>query len=552
MMWTTRTIGLLVTMVMLTGGAVWGVHALLASAGGVAGTDVGLDTNGNGKFEWLVVEVRLSLPTAGTWDLAADLSGSTPPKAGLCGGAPVPVPMMRVASSYGPIAWVYERYFFPAGEQTVRMAFPGTDIARAGVDGPYLVHGSLSLGPLPLPYAGVRAPEPIPAGERIEWNYTTHVYAASDFEAPFRPAFFTGGHADAAVDVDSDGLADFLQLTAEVHVNVAGHYALNGFLSQDSGADVVRTIAVGYRDFDLATGDTSVFLRFRGDQIRQAGIDGPWNFTLTLFGGVLPPYAGTSPPGPEVLRPIPFYPEMLCGSTGSYRSAAFDDTVELLRYTGRFEEQTPDRDSDGLYDALVVRAEVEVFIAAGFDASGTLRTVAGTRDLAHATNQTWLRDGIQWVDFSFAGPEIRGSGVDGPYEATLSLTPGRWGIDPTTGYVTKAYRAADFDDSVRGRGYWIGTVTASPVGTSLSIDVEVVRGPDMLAVVFEDTLTVTVANSAGSIVESFQTKVVLASSGSTQSFTFLTANLPPGTYAVTAVLGPADRPVDVRTIVVTI
>ena len=40
-----RTIGLLLTMAMLTGGAVWGVHALIASAGG-AGSDYGLDTNG--------------------------------------------------------------------------------------------------------------------------------------------------------------------------------------------------------------------------------------------------------------------------------------------------------------------------------------------------------------------------------------------------------------------------------------------------------------------------------------------------------------------------
>src|SRR5213078_4578483 len=85
MIWTTRTIGLLLTMAMLTGGAVWGVHALIASAGG-AGSDYGLDTNGNGKFEWLVVEAQVSLPKAGTWDVSADLSGSSPPVTGLCGG----------------------------------------------------------------------------------------------------------------------------------------------------------------------------------------------------------------------------------------------------------------------------------------------------------------------------------------------------------------------------------------------------------------------------------------------------------------------------------
>src|SRR5207237_9948096 len=114
------------------------------------------------------------------------------------------------------------------------------------------------LGPPPLPYAGLGRPDPIPSGDWIEWNYTTRAYEARDFEAPVRPAFFTGGHADAAVDVDSDGLADFLELTADVHVNAAGHYTLSGYLSAPTGSDVVRTIAYAYRAFALPTVDAKV------------------------------------------------------------------------------------------------------------------------------------------------------------------------------------------------------------------------------------------------------------------------------------------------------
>src|SRR5947208_2594586 len=149
-MLTGRTIALLVTMALAAGGAAWGVHALMSAAGDV-GTDYGLDTNGNGTFDWPVVE----------------------------------------------------------------------------------------------------------------WNYTTKTYAASQFEQPMRPATFTGDHSDSAVDLDGDGLADFLELRADVHVNLAGHYALNGYLSKGAGTDVVRLIAYGYRDPDLATTDTTVVLRFR-------------------------------------------------------------------------------------------------------------------------------------------------------------------------------------------------------------------------------------------------------------------------------------------------
>ena len=74
----------------------------------------------------------------------------------------------------------------------------------------------------------------------------------------------------------------------------------------------------------------------------------------------------------------------------------------------------------------------------------------------------------------------------------------------------------------------------------------------MLAVVFEDTLTVTLTDSAGYAVRTFQTKVALASSGSSESFSFSADGMASGTYTVTAVLGPSDRPVDAKTVVVTI
>ena len=549
---TTRTIGLLVTMALVTGGAAWGVHALIASAGG-AGSDYGLDTNGNGKFEWLVVEAQISLPAAGTWEIYADLSTDKAPATGACGiGVLPPMPLMQMSTVYGPIAWTNERYFFPAGSQTVRMSFVGTEIARAGVNGPYTVHARLSLGG--LPYMRIGAPEPIRSDGFVEWNYTTRGYAVGDFEPIVRTAFFTGGHSDSAVDVDADGLADFLELTGDVHVKTAGHYTLYGTLSKGSGSDAIRSIAYAYRDFNLTTDDTKVFLRFRGDQIRQAGLDGPWDFALTLFGPVDLPYATIGQPTSGLLRPVPFsYPEMLCGSTRAYRAADFDDTVEFLRYTGRFEESTLDRDGNGKYDALVVRAEVDVLLGAGFAVSGILRPVGGSAELARATGQLWLRDGLHWVEFVFPGPQIRGSGVDGPYEATLSITPGPSGIDPSTTYITKAYRATDFDNESLGtRGYWISKVIATPSGSNLAIAVGVTRGPDMLAVVFEDSLEVRVTNSAGTTVGSFQAKVYLASNGTEQSFAFSVNGLSSGRYTVTVILGPESRPVDTRTVVVTV
>src|SRR5947199_10164192 len=321
------------------------------------------------------------------------------------------------------------------------MAFPGTDIARSGVDGPYHVHARLSIGG--LPYMTMR---PIAdwGGPVVEWNYTTKAYAASQVEQPVRPATFTGEHTDSAVDLDADALADLLELRAGVRVNLAGHYTMNGYLTKSAGTNVVRFITYAYRDFDLATTDTIVVLRFRGDLIRQAGVDGPWDFSLTLYYSP-PTYAGvnvTPVPIGTVLPPQPaYYPEMLCGTTSAYRAADFDSTVELLRYTGRFEEMTPDRNGDGTFDALLIRAEVEVFATASFDLSGLLAAASGSPEIAKSFGQVCLQQGTQWAEFSFAGPNIRAAGIDGPYQATLSITRTARGIDPTTTYTTMAYHA---------------------------------------------------------------------------------------------------------------
>src|SRR5207245_3527892 len=112
-------------------------------------------------------------------------------------------------------------------------------------------------------------------GPVVEWTYTPKAYTASQCEQPVRPATFTGEHTDSAVDLDADGLADFLELRAGVHVNLAGHYTLNGYLSK-GGTNVVRLIAYAYRDFGLATTDTSAVLRVRGGRTRQPGGTGRW------------------------------------------------------------------------------------------------------------------------------------------------------------------------------------------------------------------------------------------------------------------------------------
>jgi len=565
---TLKTLVVLLMAAIAGGAAVYSVSNL-SPVSGDAGSDYGLDTDGNGRFDWLVVEATVNLPEAGTWSISAGLMTSTPPTGGICGG-PYPVPLVAVPGDILPpewsIAWTYEVYFFPAGTQTVRMAFQGTDIFRAGVDGPYLVRATLSLGTV-CPYCRYEAGSmPWFDGHYLMWNYTTQAYQVADFQEPFRPAYFTGGHTDSAVDVDEDGLFDFLELRADIRVNAEGTYNLNGVLSAttapaypDPSMPVVYTmVAYAYRDVSLQVGDTSVHLRFRGDQIRMANVDGPWDFSLTMYGPVdilyLNGTVGTRPPG-DGFAPMPMpVPETLCGTTAAYRADAFDDTVELLAYTGVFEEIVPDRDGDGLYDLLEIRAGVDVFAQSGFDIRAILRSGDGKTDIASFMTQMYLPEGLGLVAVAFDGAMIRANGIDGPYQVYLSITPTMMGFDPETTYATRVYRAADFDEGcLNCSGHWIGDLAARPFDASgMSISVSVVRGDDMLTYVIEDLLTVSVIDASGSTVWSVVERVYLPSGGVTQYFGYDVRGLSAGTYLVVATLGPPERPIDVRSTSVTL
>jgi len=183
--------------------------------------------------------------------------------------------------------------------------------------------------------------------------------------------------------------------------------------------------------------------------------------------------------------------------------------------------------------------------------------VVGEIPVYIVANKVDLREGAKFDDDAiraFAGPDIRASGVEGPYEAFLSIIPLVWGIDPSTTYVTRAYKATDFDDRADGnRSYWIDSLSASvDPSRVLGVRVVVVRGNDMLTVVYEDTLTIELSDPAGVLVGSVVDRVVLTSGGSSWSMSATFGVLGSGTYTVTAILGPPSAPVDVRSTVVTV
>lgn len=205
--------------------------------------DYGLDTDGDGDFNYLVVNANVTVGIAGFYELWADLW-----------------------DQMGMI-WITDLMnytWLDVGAQTVDFLLPGTDIYQSGIDGPYWVDLYVF----------------------DEFNYfldsdgfQTNPYLFTDFDPP--PAYFSPPHSDYGLDTDlpPDGVYNFLVVDASITVNDPGIYGVNGALF-DSGFNFITT---AMEIANLTAGPQTVDLEFSGLDINRFGVDGPYIAMMALF-----------------------------------------------------------------------------------------------------------------------------------------------------------------------------------------------------------------------------------------------------------------------------
>ncbi len=547
-----KVILVILTASVLSGSA---IVAITGGAGPGEGSDYGLDTDGDGAYDWLVVRMAFAVDEPDYYNVQAILGTTTPFGRG-CSGVPVPIRELGTVpptndhppEMFYTISWAYTREFLEPGEHVIALAFRGTDVGIAGVDGPYVVEAQVSTdmpyilgdGAMPGPYV------PPPAG--WTWRYTTAAYEVEAFETPRFAVQFTGATEDAGLDLDGDGLFDYLVVRAEAQVNAAGTYSFGGTLTTDFADPAgIKWVAGTSGTVDLAEGVQTLEYRFNGGDVRASGHEGTFDFHVNVYYGGYVWGNGTireGEPYPPKQPEFDVYGDAQCGATSAYRPAQFEERVEPAKYTGVFRDRGEDRDGDGLFDVLAVDAEVEVLEANAFEFSGQLLAGDGSVWIAGDYQYTYLEAGVQTLTLRFSGPEIARSGVDGPYRVDMNLFVAA--RDPEATYVTGPYAHADFEADETGvLAHYIQNVTAD----ASTISVVVVRGNDMLDVVIEDVLTVEAYDVEGRLVVQAQDKVYLPSGGSAQSFAFRWAP-GPGTYLIHVILGPPDAPLQVVELVV--
>ncbi|TLZ64226.1 MAG: PKD domain-containing protein [Methanobacteriota archaeon] len=206
--------------------------------------DRGVDTDGDGLFNLLRVDVHVGTSVPGSFRLYADLYDGT-------------------NTTYVDSAFAFRTI---SGPTVIPIDFVGFLIRNSGMAGPYQVNLALYDDAFNL----------------NDWNqHTTQAYSPAQFQRP--PATLAPPHSDASEDRDTppDGLYDVLRVDVRLNVSQAGIYTVAGQLWDPARSS---TVANSYRVAALNPGLRTVSLFFPGVSIQASGLNGPYPVDLYVFG----------------------------------------------------------------------------------------------------------------------------------------------------------------------------------------------------------------------------------------------------------------------------
>lgn len=358
----------------------------------ISASDSATDTDGDGGYNYLVIDVGANVLNAGAYALQGALlkDGST-------------------------IINASETFMVEAGTQTLSLRFPGVSLFRSGQDGPYEVVIALFDA----------------NGERQgDIEFLTQPYDHTQFEAILD---LTGAFNDQGIDTNGNGLYDLLRVGVGVHVRAAGTFLVTARLK-----NLVDPLTV-YTDtlMNLSAGPQTLTVDFPGPEINSQGIDGPYFIEVSL----------RHPNTYEELDRV-----ALGQQTVAYRYLDFDPlggSLNPIRLTGHSTDRGIDNNGNGLYNLLQVRVGVELANAGAYVWSARLHDMNGT-EIGFDSRGGFLNAGTGTIDFYFDGQSIGKHGIAGPYYVRGLLMSGQTGANLVSSEVatTQAYNAEEFEGFV--------------------------------------------------------------------------------------------------------
>jgi signal peptidase I len=328
-------------------------------------SDRGLDTDGDGFFNYLEIEVEVNVTENGSYNVwASDLLDSG----------------FNYISVYSSSS-----NYLAVGIRTVNLTLNGLSIRMSGRD-PFYVSGIYLQD------------ERIGDIGRLERVPLSGTYSHLQFEPP--KAILTGTIYDRGVDTDSDGRFDYLEIGVEINVSDYGYYRVEVSGLKDSAQNNTVSISnsvSGY--FDV------------GVQVLNVSLHGPSIFASHI--------------NPRYISSIYLYNDLWLSQydiplSREYLYAEFDLPSAFL--TGGVFDNGADTDGDGKFNYLQIGVEVNVSEAGYYQlyVFGILDSNGARLDYGYSA-WTYLEKGLQVVYFSIDGLRIRLSQFNPKYVDYISL-----------------------------------------------------------------------------------------------------------------------------------
>jgi len=373
--------------------------------------DYGVDQDGDGRFDQLVLEIQVSVSQAGTYWIRGALAGG-------------------FAEAIGSV-------YLEEGTHTVEFPFDGMNIYMSKVDGPYVLESLWATdveNPVLQDFAERELGYARPA-------YETSAYRFSDFG--IRGATLSGQYRPSAIDADSDGYMDALVIETSLNIEKADVYTVQGVLYDGQGEMLSQAT--------LSGSGPRITLQFDG--LRDTV--GPYVLQYLhvrdaagrVTDGIVEPYALGEVPALSA-KPI------LLGVEAVVPPDRFQIAPSFV-ITGGYSDTRVDADGDGQFDQLVITANVMVEPGEG----GQAYRVEGWLVDKNNSLVSWaigapqvLTEGVQSLSLAFDGRIINEHGVDGPFTlvALKALRGDTYNVvnKVDVAYTTPAYDHDEFEEPI--------------------------------------------------------------------------------------------------------
>jgi hypothetical protein len=356
-----------------------------------------LDTDLNGYAEALAADIEYTVTEPGEYLVTGTLWKDDS--------------MISIQPRFFSVTSSKSDYSGPPATVTAHLEFSGEQVFLSGENGPYEIRiYGISLN-----------------GTEDSLILSTPLYLYTEFG---ELGAVIASFSDQGIDTDTDGQFNLLRTQVNLGVRAPATYRLIASLVKDS-----TTITSAFWQAPLDEGTQQVTLDFAGKIIRNKGLDGPYQITLTLQDSSGSTIGGTA------------------HTTLPYQAASFD---LALAPTGTHDDLGMDLNSNGLYDILRVRFTMNVDSAGiytfiGWLGEGGMRSPGSSESVFGSADTTVsLSPGSHTVCLDFSGTVISSHAANGPYIMPLLDVQGedisaigQFVVD----FATEAYAYMDFEGS---------------------------------------------------------------------------------------------------------